>query len=200
MTWFMAGATTLSVATTLYSANQAAASGARAAGSASRAEGEAIVKERLNKTIANSYSTAFAQMQLSLKKKQMSQQSADISAASLMARSTADLGIGSTNSIGASTDAVISDIEQKTNQAQLQTAASFENAVENYNNDLTMMALNTDQSSPNIRQVEYNGPSASEMFGTAILGGLGTFASSYAMKRMQLGPGTTNVPGQIKQG
>ena len=74
MTWFMAGAAALSVGTSYLSAQSAASSQAKAAGAASRAEGEAIAKERLNATIRNSYSTALAQVNLALKKRQLGTQ------------------------------------------------------------------------------------------------------------------------------
>lgn len=189
MTWFMAGAAAVTVGTSLYSAQSAANSQAKAAGAASRAEGEAIARERLNATIRNSYNTALAQMNLGLKKKQLSQQAGDIRAATLAAKGDATLAAAATGSIGASTNAVVSDIEQKSQAALDLTTDAFENAVENYNMDLQMMVINTDQSAPNVRSVEYHGPSGGEMLGTALMQGLGSFASNYAMRKMSLGLG-----------
>ena len=189
MTWFMAGAVTLSVGTSYLSAQSAANSQAKAAGAASRAEGEAIAKERMNATIRNSYSTALAQMNLGLKKRQLSTQAADIRAATLAAKGDATLATAATGSIGASTNAVVSDIEQKSQAALDQTTDAFENAVENYNNELQMMVVNTDQSAPTVRPVEYHGPSSGEMLGMSLLQGLGSFASNYAMRKMSLGLG-----------
>ena len=191
MTWFMAGAAAVSTATSLYSAQSAANSQARAAGAASRAEGEAIARERLNATIRNSYTTALAQMNLALKKKQLSQQAGDIRAATLAAKGDATLAAAATGSIGASTNAVVSDIEQKSQAALDQTTDAFENAVENYNMDLQMMVINTDQSAPNVRPVEYYGPSGGEMLGMSLVQGLGSFASNYALHKMSLGLGST---------
>ena len=190
MSWFIAGAV-LSAGTSYLSAYSAASSQAKAAGAASRAEGEAIAKERLNATIRNSYSTALAQMNLGLKKRQLSTQAADIRAATLAAKGDATLATAATGSIGASTNAVVSDIEQKSQAALDQTTDAFENAVENYNNELQMMVINTDQSAPNVRPVEYNGPSSVEMLGMSLVQGLGSFASNYAMRKMSLGLGST---------
>ena len=190
MTWFMAGASAVTTVTSLYSAQSAANSQAKAAGRASRAEGEAIAKERLNATIRNSYNTALAQMNLGLKKKQLSQQAGDIRAATLAAKGDATLAAAATGSIGASTNAVVSDIEQKSQAALDQTTDAFENAVENYNMDLQMMVINTDQSAPNVRPVKYHGPSGGEMLGMALMQGLGSFASNYAMRKMSLGLGS----------
>lgn len=197
MTWFMAGAAALSVGTSYLSAHSAASAQAKAAGAASRAEGEAIAKERLNATIRNSYSTALAQMNLGLKKRQLSTQAADIRAATLAAKGDATLATAATGSIGASTNAVVSDIEQKSQAALDQTTDAFENAVENYNNELQMMVINTDQSAPTVRPVEYHGPSSGEMLGMSLLQGLGSFASNYAMRTMSLGLGAKAETPQV---
>ena len=191
MTWFIAGAAS-STLTSLYSAQSAANAQARAAGAASRAEGEAIAKERLNATIRNSYNTALAQMNLGLKKKQLSQQATDIRAATLAAKGDATLAAAATGSIGASTNAVVSDIEQTSQAALDQTTDAFENAIENYNMDLQMMVINTDQTAPTVRPVEYTGPSGGEMLGMALMQGLSSFASNYAMRKMSLGLGSTS--------
>lgn len=197
MTWFMAGAVALSVGTSYISAQSAANSQAKAAGAASRAEGEAIAKERLNATIRNSYSTALAQMNFGLKKRQLSTQAADIRAATLAANGDATLATAATGSIGASTNAVVSDIEQKSQAALDQTTDAFENAVENYNNELQMMVINTDQSAPTVRPVEYHGPSSGEMLGMSVLQGLSSFASGYAMRKMSLGLGAKAETPQV---
>ena len=196
MAWFIAGAA-LSVGTSYLSAQSAANSQAKAAGAASRAEGEAIAKERLNATIRNSYSTALSQMNLGLKKKQLSQQAGDIRAATLAAKGDATLAAAATGSIGASTNAVVSDIEQKSQAALDQTTDAFENAVENYNMDLQMMVINTEQSAPTVRPVEYHGPSSGEMLGMAVMQGLGSFASNYAMRKMSLGLGEKAATPQV---
>lgn len=195
MTWMMAGAAALSVGTSVLGATSQRNSAIRNMNSVSKAEGEAIVKERLNATIQNSYSTAFAQMQLGLKKKQLSQQGAELSAAALAAKGDVTTMQGATHSIGASTEAVISDIDMKAQAAIDQTSDAFENAVENYNNDLQTMVLNTAQSAPTIRRSEYNGPGTGEILGMSLLAGVTSFASSYAMRSMSLGLGPrANVP------
>lgn len=198
MTYFMMGAAVVaSVGTSLYSAQSAKSSAIKSANSASKAEGEAIAKERLNKTISNSYSTAFAQMQLGLQKRQLSDQKAQVSAAKLAAQGEVATANAATASIGATTQAVVADINQKADAASASMDQAFENAIVNYNNELDMMVLNTDQSAPNIRPNVYTGPSTGEMITGSVLSGLSQFASSYAMRKMSLGAGT-NVPGQVK--
>lgn len=194
MFWALAGMSALSAATSLYSANAAASASAKAAGRASLAEGQAIVRERLNATLRNSYSTALAQMNLALQKRQLSTQAADIRAATLAARGNADLSAASTGTIGASVQAVASDIEQKSQAALDMTDLQFENAIENYNNELQMMVLNTDSTAPTVRPVSYDGPSSGAMIGGALLQGLGTFASGYLSRSMSLGLGPQATP------
>lgn len=195
MTWFMAGAAAvMSVGTSIYSAQSAKASAIKSANAASKAEGEAIAKERMNKTISNSYSTAFQQMQLALQKRQLSDQKSQISAATLAAKGDVRTANAATSSIGATTQSVVADIDQKSQAALDSTDAAYENAMTNYNNELDMMVLNTDQTAPNIRENVYTGPSTGEIIGGALLSGLTQFASSYAMKKMSLNVGS-NVKG-----
>lgn len=188
MSWMLAGAAL--TATVAYAGAVSSSNGAIKAGNkVSRAEGEAIRKERLNMSIRNSYSTALAQMNLGLKKRQLSQQNADISAAGLAATADVTLANAATGSIGATTGAVLSDIDQKVQFAKDQTTDQFENAVENYNMDLKMMVLNTEQSAPTMRPTQDAGPSQGQMLGAALFTGISSFASNYAMRKMQLGLG-----------
>lgn len=190
MTWFAAGAAAVGTLTTIAGGMSQARQGIRNANAVSRAEGEAITKERLNTTIRNSYQAAFGQMQLALQKRQLSQQRADLGAASLMAKGEAEVAAAATGSVGASTDAVALDIQQKVDQAQQTADAAFENAIENYNNDLQLMVLNTELSAQEARPVTYEGPSTGQIVAGGIIGGLTSFASSYASRRMQLGLGS----------
>lgn len=58
-------------------------------------------------------------------------------------------------------------------------------------------AVNTDQSAPTVRPVEYYGPSSGEMLGMSLLQGLGSFASNYAMQKMSLGLGAKAETPQV---
>lgn len=196
MTWFSAGASALiSTGAGYIGAMGQKSAGIANANSASRAEGEAIASERLNQTVRNSYSTALSQMQLSMRKRQLSQQGADIGAATLAARGDAALGIAATSSIGQTTNAIVSDINMKSEQAMSQTAEQYANDAENYNRELVMMAINSDQSAPNVRANEYNGPSDMALLGGSLLQGAASFAGNYAMRKMTLGLGKT--PNQL---
>lgn len=189
MTWFMAGSTALSGVTSIISGRSQAKAAAKQASQQNTAMGEQVTKERLNTTIRNAYSTAFAQMQLGLKKKQATQQAAEISAAGLAAKGNANLAAASTGSIGASTAAVSTDIEMKTQAAIDMTTDAFENTVENYNSNLNMMVLNTDQSKPTVAAATYGGPSMGQIVGGAAISAVGSFAMDYASRKMSLGLG-----------
>lgn len=196
MTWFAAGAAAVSLATSAYSANASAKSGARAAGAQSKAEGEAVQAERLNYTIRNSYNTALSQMQLGLKKKQLSQQMGAISAAKLMVKGDANAVAAATGSIGASTQAVTSDIDMKAQAAIDMTTDAFESAIEEHNMSLQMMVLNTEGTAHKMSELQYTGPSGSEMLGMAAASSVSQFAGNYASRKMSLGLGTPNTPSQ----
>ena len=189
MTWFAAGAAAISAVGTVASSASAARSGQRTANAVSLAEGKAITKERLNQTIRNSYSTALGQMQLGMQKRQLTQQGADISAARLMAKGDADANTAASGSVGASVDAVSADIDMKAQTALDMTEEQYENSVENYNRDLQMMVLNTNESTPNVNPNTYNGPSMGSIVGGAILGAGAQFAGQYASRKMSLGLG-----------
>lgn len=194
MSWFLAGSALLAAGTTFIGGRAAQAQGIRNANSASKAEGEAIVKERLNATIRNSYNTALGQMQLGLGKRQLSQQSADISAAGVSAAGDVQLGVASTGSIGASTAAIANDVQMKVNQAQANTENEFENMLQNFNNDLDLMVLNTAQSEPTVHENRYDGPSTGSIIAGSLLTGVVSFASNYASRQFKLGLGPANVP------
>lgn len=195
MTWFMAGSAALSGVTSIIGGRSQAKAAAKEASARNTAMGEQVTKERLNTTIRNAYGTAFAQMQLGLRKKQMTAQGADIKAASLMAKGNAVLANASTGSIGSSTQAVIGDIEMKSQAAIDMTTDAFENTVENYNNDLNMMVLNTEISKPGVQAATYDGPSMGSIIGGAVLSSAGSFALNYASKKMSLGLGTVPAAG-----
>lgn len=190
MSWFVAGAAV--VATTTYMGAQSNRSTAIRQGNAvSRAEGEAIVKERMNATIRNAYNTGLSQLQLGLEKRKLSQQGADISAATLAAQGDASTAAAASGSIGASVDAVASDIAQKSQQALDMTQEQFEMSLTNYNNDLDMMALNIEQSAPNVRKNEYIGPNNGQILMQSVMAGASHFASGYMGRQAKLGLGST---------
>lgn len=199
MTWVIAGVAAVGAATSLYSANQAASSSARAASARSRAEGEAVVRERLNATIRASFQTALAQRQLGLQKQQLAQQAFDVRSGALGARSEVQLGAAATETMGGSVQALHSDIDMRSQEALAKVNLNLENAVDNYNDELQMMVINMEQTTPNIQKYEYTGPSSGQMLGSAVIGGLSQFASAYAQRSMSLGLGPRS-PGNAGTG
>lgn len=193
MTWYAVGAAAVTVVSGIVSSTSQKNSAIKQGNAVSKAEGEAVVKERLNTTIRNSYNTALGQQQLALTKRQLSQQGNNISAATAAAHADADTAIAASGSIGASTQAITADIDMKSQQALDQTTDAFENAVQNFNNSLDLMVLNVDQTEPTVRAVRDVGPSTGAIVGGSIMAGLGQFASNYAMRSMQLGAGTSNT-------
>jgi len=195
-TYIALGTAAVSAATSIYSSHQAGKASAAGASRASAAEGEAITKERLNATIRNSYATAVGQMQLALKKKQATQQGADITAAGLAAQGNARVATASTGSIGASTAAIVSDIGSKVQAAQDSVQDAYELSLDNYNRTLEEQTINTASGAPTPTQYQYDGPSAGQSIAAGLIQGAVSFASSYAVRKAQLGLGsqTPNVP------
>jgi hypothetical protein len=190
MTWAYAGAAALTIATSYFSAESAKGTAIRGLNAQSRAEGDAVVRERLNQTIQNSYATALGQAQLALKKRQLSTGDASIGAAGLAAKSEATLANAATGSIGQSTNAVMSDIDQKVQTAHDQVDEQYSQALQNYNTQLEMMAVNTGVTAPQVRAAEYTGPSDGEILGSSIMQGMAQFAAGYASRKMKLGLGS----------
>lgn len=185
---------------TAYSANAAASSNIRNMNAASKAEGENIARERLNQTIRNSYSTAFAQANLALQKRQLSERKAGIGAAGLAATGDVTAMAAATGSTGASADAAAADIQMKVAAAEDQTVDAYENAMTNYNNELKSMVINTDSSAPQVRAPVYNGPSGGDILGMGLMAGAMAFGSNYAMRSMSLGLGPAASAGNAGQG
>ena len=198
--WNAGAAIAVGTATSLYSANAAQNSAIKSGNAISKANGEAIVKERMNTNIRNSYETAISQMNLALNKRKLAQQGAAVSAAGLAAHADADLAAASTGSVGASVQAVQSDIQNKVDAAKDDIDVAYEQAVTNYNSELDMMVLNTAQSEPNMPRTVDHTQSTGSMIAGALLSGLGQFASQYASNRMKLGLGDKPSGGFLSNG
>lgn len=195
MSWALA-ATAMAGGASYFGAMSSKSTAIRNANSASKAEGEAIARERLNTTVRNAYSTALAQMNLAAQKQQYSQNLGDISAAERGTLANVDTVAAASGSVGGSVDAVASDIRQRAGAARASTQNAWEAAVTNYNNTLDMMVVNTDQSAPQVRPVEYHGPSDLQILGTSLLAGAASFGSNYAMGKARLGGTSPNLPSQ----
>ena len=152
-------------------------------------ESEQIQRQSLNTMIRNAYNAAFLQMQLGLQKMQRAQYGADIRTAGLAQAGQARLAAASTGSIGASVDSILADIQMRTDAALAANRDAYEKAIEQYNYELDMQTLNTEQSAPAMRQYIYTGPSTVGLLTQSLLAGAMQAGSTYLMNRMQLGLG-----------
>ena len=81
------------------------------------ADSKEIVRDRLQASIRNAYATALGQVQLALNKKQTAQQMSSVRAGGVSALGDASLMSAYSGTMGASVDAVASDITQRSNEA-----------------------------------------------------------------------------------
>ena len=152
-------------------------------------ESEQIQRQSLNTMIRNAYNAAFLQMQLGQQKMQRAQYGADIRTAGLAQAGQARLAAASTGSIGASVDSILSDIQMRTDAALAANQDAYEKAIEQYNYELAMQTLNTEQSAPAMRQYKYTGPSTAGLLTQSLFAGVMQAGGTYLMNRMQLGLG-----------
>lgn len=150
-------------------------------------ESKQIINERQNITIQNKYSTAFAQMQLAMQKKEFAKQWGAVSAAKLAADGDAKVGIAATGTMGASAQAIIGDINMKANEATAQVFQNLDMAEQDYNYQLEMMVLNTKLGQPMPSDFKYVGASTGSIIGTSLISGISSFASTYANSTIRSG-------------
>jgi hypothetical protein len=120
---------------------------------------------------------------------QRAQYGADIRTAGLAQAGQARLAAASTGSIGASVDSILSDIQMRTDAALAANQDAYEKAIEQYNYELAMQTLNTEQSAPAMRQYKYTGPSTAGLLTQSLFAGAMQAGGTYLMNRMQLGLG-----------
>lgn len=189
--WVAGAAIAASTATSLYSASSAASANAKNLSSQSNAENAAIAKQNMSQIVRNSYRTGMANLQLGLQKKQMAKAGMDLSVNEVAALAQADTLKAATGSIGASADAARNDIKMRADAAKLSQQDEYENILENYNNELEANRMNATNAVVEARRYTYNGPSGGEMLTGAVIGGLVSFAGSYAARSAKLGLGAT---------
>lgn len=209
MSWFAAGAAAVGVATSVWQGRQASKSAARGESAQIRAQSEAesraIIRDRLNQTIRNSYQAAMLQSQLALQKQKSARLGSEIRTQGLVSHGAAEANRAAAGVVGASAQVVASDIDSKVDAAQAQNYLDLQQSVENYNSELDMIVVNTAQSAPEgVRDYRSTGNYGSDWrraAGVEILSGLAQFGFGYAARRMQLGPGITPAArGNVGQG
>lgn len=151
------------------------------------ADSKEIVRDRLQASIRNAYATAFGQVSLALQKKQTAQQMSSVRAGGVSALGDASLISAYSGTIGASVDAVSSDIMQRSNEALTQLQENYDASLQDYNRSLDAMVMNTELSKPEQREYKYMGPSTMDNLLGAVTGTAMSFAGNYANQKMKLG-------------
>jgi hypothetical protein len=150
------------------------------------ADSKEIVRDRLQASIRNAYATSLGQMQLALQKKQTAQQMSSVRAGGVQAAGEANLLSAYSGTMGASVDAVSSDILQRSNDALTQLQENYDASLQDYNRQLDLMVLNTDLSKPEQREYKYMGPSTMDNLLGSLAGTASGFAGNYATQKMKL--------------
>lgn len=151
------------------------------------ADSKEIVRDRLQASIRNAYATALGQVQLALQKKQTAQQMSSVRAGGVSALGDASLMSAYSGTMGASVDAVSSDIMQRSNEALTQLQENYDASLQDYNRSLDAMVMNTELSKPEQREYKYMGPSTMDNLLGSITGTAMSFAGNYANQKMRLG-------------
>ena len=151
------------------------------------ADSKEIVRDRLQTSIRNAYATALGQVQLALNKKQTAQQMSSVRAGGVSALGDASLMSAYSGTMGASVDAVASDITQRSNEALTQLQENYDASLQDYNRSLDAMVMNTELSKPEQKEYKYMGPSTTDNLLSSITGTAMSFAGNYANQKMKLG-------------
>lgn len=151
------------------------------------ADSKEIVRDRMQASIRNAYATALGQVQLALQKKQTAQQMSSVRAGGVSALGDASLMSAYSGTMGASVDAVSSDIMQRSNEALTQLQENYDASLQDYNRSLDAMVMNTELSKPEQKEYKYMGPSTMDNLLGSITGTAMSFAGNYANQKMKLG-------------
>lgn len=150
------------------------------------ADSKEIVRDRLQTSIRNAYATALGQVQLALNKKQTAQQMSSVRGGGVSALGDASLLSAYSGTMGASVDAVSSDIMQRSNEALTQLQENYDASLQDYNRSLDAMVMNTELSTPQQREYKYMGPSTMDNLVSSIIGAGASFAGNYANQKMKM--------------
>lgn len=189
MAWVAVGVAVAGAAVSIYSGNQAAKGQASQASAMSNAENNAIAKQNMSQMVRNSYRTGMLNMQLGLQKKQAVQQGFDTSVQFQNIRGAAVSNKEAAGAIGASADAVVTDLEMQYENSKMVQQENFASILDNYNNELDAMRMNALNQVVDAKKYEYHGPSSGQIVGGALASAAISAAGNYAMRNMSLGLG-----------
>lgn len=156
-----------------------------------QADNKAIAEANLTNQIRTGYRVGLMNVQMGQAKKRIMQEGLDLSKMREQALGAATANAAAAGTIGPSVDAVIGDIEQRTQQASAALSADAEQTADNFGTQLTEMlwagedALRSPETHYAIRNAMPQGFKASE----AIFGALIDTAGSYMSAKMTLGLG-----------
>ena len=190
MAWVATGVAVTGMAVSIYSGNQAAKGQAAQASAMSNAENNAIAKQNMSQMVRNSYRTGMLNMQLGLQKKQAVQQGFDTSVQFQNIRGAAVSNKEAAGAIGASAEAVVTDLEMQYENSKMVQQENFASILDNYNNELDAMRMNALNQVVDAKKYEYHGPSSGQIIGGALANAAISAAGNYAMRNMSLGLGT----------
>lgn len=189
MVWAATGVAVAGMAVSIYSGNQAAKGQAAQASALSNAENNAIAKQNMSQMVRNSYRTGMLNMQLGLQKKQAVQQGFDTSVQFQNIKGTAVSNKEAAGAIGASAEAVVTDLEMQYENSKMVQQENFASILDNYNNELDAMRMNALNQVVDAKKYEYHGPSSGQIIGGALASAAISAAGNYAMRNMSLGLG-----------
>lgn len=192
MSMWAVGAAAVAVAGSLYSSNQAGKSAAKQGSAASKAENEAVIRSNTQSTIRNSYKAGMMNLQLGLQKKQAVQQGFDQTVQGQAMLGAATVNQAASGTVGASTDAVLNDIDMKLGEAKAQGRENYEADLTNFNNELEALSVSAEGEVQHARKYEYMGPSSGAMWTGALLAGASAYMGAGGSQRMSLNMGSSS--------
>ena len=192
MSMWAVGAAAVAVAGSLYSSSQAGKSAAKQGSAASKAENEAVIRSNTQSVIRNSYKAGMMNLQLGLQKKQAVQQGFDQTVQGQAMLGAATVNQAAAGTVGASTDAVLNDIDMKLGEAKAQGRENYEADLTNFNNELEALSVSAEGEVQHARKYEYMGPSSGAMWTGALLAGASAYMSAGGSQRMSLNMGSSS--------
>ncbi len=153
------------------------------------AKNQAIVQANLANTLRTGYRVGLLQMQHGLMRQQAAQQGFDLTNSAQQALGQVAASNAATGAVGASADAVLTDVRMKLGETQARMDEDWQVQLQNYNTQLAEIVF---QGNSAVQQaIEVDIPSSDEIFNNALMSAAVSFGSSYATSKMSLGLGQT---------
>jgi len=182
------------VATSYASASSAAGAAGSSINAQNRqviAQNKNIVEANIENTIRTGYRVGLLNMQQGQAKKDAIQMGFDTTAAAQQVMSANTANAAASGTVGASVQAVATDIKQKLGEAQAQQESAWNLQLTNFDVELhNLITQGKDSLSGANGQVQSLGTSSGSLLGNAVLSGVAQFAGMYAQRSMTLGLGT----------